>query len=416
MFLKVYWDNKIKKVNFSEDLGDYKNFIGMVHKITKIPVGDMVITFVDLEDEKLEIKDNLDFEYFNKVTEGRKFKDVFVEVRNFEIEPQLDIQTSQILEEVMNNGEENCSFKQPMNNCFNKNPMNCEPLKKVKDSFSTYNPEKSIPLEAINTELRQSGRLPFYRGFEDVGCNFIQPVGSEPLQSSTEIYKELPIYKCMGDFVNHFDVSLNLKKVKSTFHSGITCDVCGQVNITGKRYKCLVCHNFDICEKCESNDRHSDHPMVRCAKIECNKTLNKLNKKFLKYKNKAERKSKKAETNYNVSENFQFKKDKIKTFIKKSIVPTFKKLFKKFEEETVLEAKKAFVVKTEEKFSEEIPLESENELIEKGRAEKRELLRFIYPSAEEKVIEELARRFDGLNLTQFLEEIEKTTKVLDYGF
>lgn len=38
---------------------------------------------------------------------------------------------------------------------------------------------------------------------------------------------------------------------KSAFvHEDVTCDGCGLSPITGFRYKCIICHNFDFCEKC----------------------------------------------------------------------------------------------------------------------------------------------------------------------
>jgi hypothetical protein len=42
-------------------------------------------------------------------------------------------------------------------------------------------------------------------------------------------------------------------------HNGVTCDSCKSTPIWGKRYKCLVCSNFDICEDCHSSG-HSPQP------------------------------------------------------------------------------------------------------------------------------------------------------------
>lgn len=47
-----------------------------------------------------------------------------------------------------------------------------------------------------------------------------------------------------------------------TQHVGVTCDGCQQKPIIGKRFKCLVCPNYDLCEQCESNQLHG-HPMMR---------------------------------------------------------------------------------------------------------------------------------------------------------
>ena len=54
------------------------------------------------------------------------------------------------------------------------------------------------------------------------------------------------------------------KFVTKTIHPTVTCDGCGIYPMTGVRYKCAVCPNFDFCENCEKKEamKHG-HPMVR---------------------------------------------------------------------------------------------------------------------------------------------------------
>ncbi|CAH1394847.1 unnamed protein product [Nezara viridula] len=55
----------------------------------------------------------------------------------------------------------------------------------------------------------------------------------------------------------------HLKK-NGPVHSTVNCDECGLKSLQGYRYKCLVCHNYDLCTNCEKSERiHSEHPMVR---------------------------------------------------------------------------------------------------------------------------------------------------------
>lgn len=47
-----------------------------------------------------------------------------------------------------------------------------------------------------------------------------------------------------------------------TVHMGVTCNKCKKSNFVGKRYKCLVCEDFDVCQDCEESHVHG-HPMIR---------------------------------------------------------------------------------------------------------------------------------------------------------
>lgn len=48
-----------------------------------------------------------------------------------------------------------------------------------------------------------------------------------------------------------------------TVHHNIRCDGCTADPIVGKRFKCLVCPDFDLCEKCEARPNVHNHPMLR---------------------------------------------------------------------------------------------------------------------------------------------------------
>ncbi|KAF5288816.1 hypothetical protein FQA39_LY15244 [Lamprigera yunnana] len=49
-------------------------------------------------------------------------------------------------------------------------------------------------------------------------------------------------------------------------HEGVSCDSCLKGNFQGRRYKCLICYDYDLCSVCyeagATNTRHNvDHPM-----------------------------------------------------------------------------------------------------------------------------------------------------------
>jgi len=51
---------------------------------------------------------------------------------------------------------------------------------------------------------------------------------------------------------------------KGNVHSHVTCDSCHCSPITGIRYKCSVCSNYDLCSKCEASGKHdAAHPLLK---------------------------------------------------------------------------------------------------------------------------------------------------------
>lgn len=49
-------------------------------------------------------------------------------------------------------------------------------------------------------------------------------------------------------------------------HQEVRCDGCQAFPIIGIRYKCAVCPDFDLCEKCENSCNH-DHPFLKIREI-----------------------------------------------------------------------------------------------------------------------------------------------------
>lgn len=50
-------------------------------------------------------------------------------------------------------------------------------------------------------------------------------------------------------------------------HERVECDGCGVAPITGVRYKCSVCKDFDYCSICEERRGH-DHAFLKIMKAE----------------------------------------------------------------------------------------------------------------------------------------------------
>ena len=50
---------------------------------------------------------------------------------------------------------------------------------------------------------------------------------------------------------NQLEILKYKEATKHIVHLGVFCDNCKKNNITGIRYRCLTCSNYDICEDCE---------------------------------------------------------------------------------------------------------------------------------------------------------------------
>jgi hypothetical protein len=60
------------------------------------------------------------------------------------------------------------------------------------------------------------------------------------------------------------ELSENIQGDGVAVHENVKCDGCGTVPITGDRYKCTVCHNFDLCSACEQKNIHpNSHPLLK---------------------------------------------------------------------------------------------------------------------------------------------------------
>ena len=64
------------------------------------------------------------------------------------------------------------------------------------------------------------------------------------------------------------------------YHMNTGCDGCHAQLIIGRRFKCMICPNYNLCESCDSKEEH-EHPMLRLPKLSSNFFLDKVQKNFV---------------------------------------------------------------------------------------------------------------------------------------
>jgi sequestosome 1 len=82
---------------------------------------------------------------------------------------------------------------------------------------------------------------------------------SEELRSAISSNKDSNAFKVFV-VTNHQQETTNKE-----CHTGVECDGC-KGSVIGSRYKCVICPNYDLCEKCSSAGVHSEHNMIKISK------------------------------------------------------------------------------------------------------------------------------------------------------
>jgi len=75
--------------------------------------------------------------------------------------------------------------------------------------------------------------------------------------------EDLPVVRS-GHSTQHQLLKIKVPIVARTIHTGVSCNECKVSPIEGVRYKCQVCEDFDLCEKCELKTSHpANHPLIK---------------------------------------------------------------------------------------------------------------------------------------------------------
>jgi hypothetical protein len=327
MQIKLFLKEQNKELNFDKNVKDLIQLKKEISLLTGLSEQAMILSFVDFDLEKIQIKDQYDFDYML----DQEPKPVVVEVdslsnkeRNIEERSSSDSDSKaqspvEVLKEntdqIISNGKDSSFFKKQKND-----------IKTIKQFFLNGN-RVTIPHEDQILTIQQpvilnKAQLPFDEnasqklenkelglGNSSVGYHNNALIIEKPhkieeslnrvqattlqidsikqniedalhnnlvlrdLKSRIELLTDIVDQGMSGlkdDILNmsisKIDQTLSnnndVNKLHMTVHKGVSCDLCNVHPISGKRFKCLVCPNYDICSSCEDKNIHKHPKMV----------------------------------------------------------------------------------------------------------------------------------------------------------
>ena len=309
MLLKIRLNRQKKTVPLEKEITSLPQLKSEVTKIAQANEDALQLSFIDIDDEVVEIKDEYDFEYLIEQAQGEAVINVDVAGQK---EPESNFQNGQSAETkapvshlpVQVNLDDQQILSQEFINSVNTHePEHFEEVQTVKPQneerpFTQYDQTLDLSeikihdgpkFEVVDTKYdftKQKNTCSAQTQYEVVMPaepvaklgETIKPQIQEALGSSPTLNELKAKLDLLTDIVNQgfFGVrnDLSTMSIKETpvtntpspntsltTHYGVTCDLCHAKPIRGKRYKCLLCPNYDVCSTCEGQNLHL-HPMM----------------------------------------------------------------------------------------------------------------------------------------------------------
>jgi hypothetical protein len=186
----------------------------------------------------------------------------------------------------INNINNNTEFNNSENNNNNNNntiKKNIEEISEKKNTTNKIIKNKNKEKKYLNSEKEETIGIKkitnqlMKKAFSKEINEIKQEISSELNEIIKKHYKDLnqkneeTSKKLENAYSNYSNLLINYGRglLPKNLHLGFTCNICKQNPILGIRYKCSVCKDFDICEKCEENNIHQ-HPFLKIRSAEVN--------------------------------------------------------------------------------------------------------------------------------------------------
>jgi hypothetical protein len=135
--------------------------------------------------------------------------------------------------------------------------INCQILRPEQQEESIEDEEAIVCFRCDGTKVNKKG-LPCRRcnGSGSLNNRFFQDL-MKVLREEIKSFTTQTFQRLMVEYLSKKSADQALEE-----HKGITCDGCNVTSMTGIRYKCSVCPDFDLCDKCEASNTHA-HPFLK---------------------------------------------------------------------------------------------------------------------------------------------------------
>lgn len=280
-----------KVINFDSKPQTFEDFKKEICKAVRFNLenfADLEIGYTDIDGDEIQLRDSDDFEYFRDSVPSQ----VILKVHSCNLIPET-CKNEQIL-------PPNDKFSTEKNITI-ETIQASEKQEKEKTKMIEVNDDEN-PHETHAKDKTENGL--FQNQLKSADISIIQHIGAEEQMDFEALYKKkleqqnasdesvsmlMELITSQTVVINSLEKKLeelsdNLlvqkkqttvdlsakpsldflkKKPVNVTHAHVSCDVCRKTPLVGKRYTCLVCHNFDICENCEEQNLHNGHPMLR---------------------------------------------------------------------------------------------------------------------------------------------------------
>jgi len=323
MFLKFLGKDQGRKLHIPENVKTLPEFKAEIGKFVMVGEESLEISFMDVDEDVVEIKDNIDLEYMLELAKEQNqlvinvFKSNKTEVLILEENHAGEQKTEQApkseVPEEPTNEQLICSINEQslkdqltvVDKEINMSPENQgdQTQFKLDDSINMRGAENSLDLSVIkmaeapkfetidtkydftkhkavetvleyiedfNPETQTTPEAPQItrESLEEsfTSCNSFLELKSK-IELVTEIAKQgfsnLNAEIQNLSLINELNNSAlpSLQPTNQNKHSTVRCDHCEVFPVVGNRYKCLVCPNYDLCSACEAKNIHK-HPMM----------------------------------------------------------------------------------------------------------------------------------------------------------